>query len=103
MERDSCFPCDILLLYSKSDNDTCYIKTSNLDGETNLKVFNQMKQSNLLSLKIFIYQVRYVPNNLPCFKSETDLIDLRGVISCEKPNARLYEFKGKFTTNKTEM
>lgn len=33
------FPCDLLLLYSTSENGTCHVKTSNLDGETNLKVF----------------------------------------------------------------
>ncbi len=81
VERDSTFPCDLLFLYSNSDNGTCHVKTSNLDGETNLKI-------------------RYVPSDLPCFKDETDLNNLRGVINCEKPNARLYEFNGKLITNK---
>jgi phospholipid-transporting ATPase len=73
---DQTFPCDLLLLYSKSENGTCHIKTSNLDGETNLKL-------------------RTIPQKFPSLNSEEDLVDLGGVVTCEKPNAKLYEFKGK--------
>lgn len=76
MILDQTFPCDLLLIYSKSENNTCYIKTSNLDGETNLKV-------------------RSVPQKFPALSSEQDLNALNGVIICEKPNSKLYEFKGK--------
>ena len=72
-------PCDMLLLYAKSENGTCHIKTANLDGETNLKQRN-------------------VPVNLPLFESEQSLSDFEAVISCEKPNPRLYEFRGTLTT-----
>ena len=36
--QDQPFPCDLVLLYSETDNQNCYITTANLDGETNLKV-----------------------------------------------------------------
>jgi phospholipid-translocating ATPase len=35
---DQPFPCDLLLLYSQTEDNKCYITTANLDGETNLKV-----------------------------------------------------------------
>ena len=38
VERDTQFPCDMLLLYSKAETENCHIQTANLDGETNLKV-----------------------------------------------------------------
>ena len=36
------FPCDLVLLTSALDNEECYITTTNLDGETNLKVQSQI-------------------------------------------------------------
>jgi P-type E1-E2 ATPase len=35
---DQAFPCDLVLLYSDTDDGVCHITTANLDGETNLKV-----------------------------------------------------------------
>jgi phospholipid-transporting ATPase len=81
---DETFPCDLLLLYSKTEDGTCQIKTSNLDGETNLKL-------------------RTVPFKMPVFNSEQELLNSNAVIKCEKPNPRLHEFKGniQFSKDKT--
>ena len=38
IETDQAFPCDLLLLYAKTEDGICFITTANLDGETNLKV-----------------------------------------------------------------
>ena len=35
---DQPFPCDMVMLYSHTDDGVCHITTANLDGETNLKV-----------------------------------------------------------------
>ena len=37
MTADQPFPCDLLILYSQTEDNKCYITTANLDGETNLK------------------------------------------------------------------
>jgi hypothetical protein len=29
------------------------------------------------------------------YDSENELLDISGVVTCEKPNSRLYDFKGK--------
>ena len=79
---DTPFPCDLLFLYSKTENGTCHVKTANLDGETNIKQ-------------------RTIPKKMILFNSEDELAALRGVVSCEKPNARLYEFKGTIVINET--
>ncbi len=80
MPVEQSFPCDMLLMYSKAESNTCHIKTSNLDGETNLKT-------------------RSVPLNFPSLASEEEIFDMSGVVTCEKPNAKLYDFKGKLLLN----
>lgn len=78
VERDSHFPCDMILVYSSAETETCHIQTANLDGETNLKI-------------------RYIPNKFPRVNTIEELGSIIGVINCEKPNTRLYEFRGKIT------
>jgi phospholipid-translocating ATPase len=73
-------PCDLVLLHSDMKDGICYITTANLDGETNLKR-------------------RSVPSKFPALKTESDFSNLRGVIKCDLPNLRLYEFNGKIIVN----
>ena len=37
VEKDAEIPADLLIIKSSNENGFCYLKTSNLDGETNLK------------------------------------------------------------------
>ena len=48
VENKEFFPADLILLSSGEKNGVCYIETSNLDGETNLKV----RQSDSGTVKI---------------------------------------------------
>ncbi|KXJ22396.1 phospholipid-transporting ATPase IA [Exaiptasia diaphana] len=69
------FPADLILLSSSEPMGMCYVETSNLDGETNLKI----RQA------------------LPLTAKMTSLIDVRcmqGRVECEGPNNRLYDFVG---------
>ncbi len=69
------FPADLLLLSSSEPNSICYIKTSNLDGETNLKIRQGLnKTSHLLD--------------------SIHLSSFSATIECEGPNQHLYEFSG---------
>lgn len=72
------FPADLILLSSSEPMGMCYIETSNLDGETNLKI----RQA------------------LPLTAKMTSLIEVRcmqGRVECEGPNNRLYDFVGNIT------
>ncbi|XP_071990429.1 phospholipid-transporting ATPase IB isoform X3 [Engystomops pustulosus] len=68
-------PADMIILSSSEPQAMCYIETSNLDGETNLKIRQGLPAtSNLQSID--------------------DLVKLNGRIECEGPNRHLYDFTG---------
>ncbi|XP_060800774.1 probable phospholipid-transporting ATPase IA isoform X1 [Amyelois transitella] len=69
------FPADLLLLASSEPRGISFIETSNLDGETNLKIRQAHPETARLD-------------------SCTDLADFRATVTCEPPNRHLYEFNG---------
>ncbi|XP_043917453.1 phospholipid-transporting ATPase IA isoform X2 [Protopterus annectens] len=68
-------PADTVLLSSSEPQAMCYIETSNLDGETNLKI----RQGLPLTSEI---------------KDLDSLMRLSGRLECESPNRHLYDFVG---------
>ncbi|KAL5460352.1 hypothetical protein EMCRGX_G033797 [Ephydatia muelleri] len=78
VRRGQFFPSDLILLSSSEPQGICYIETSNLDGETNLKIRQSCDQTANISKR-------------------SDLNLLRGKVECEGPNTRLYEFSGNIT------
>ncbi|XP_077103906.1 phospholipid-transporting ATPase IA isoform X3 [Siphateles boraxobius] len=68
-------PADLILLSSSEPQGMCYIETSNLDGETNLKI----RQGLQITADI---------------KDIDNLMRLSGRMECESPNRHLYEFVG---------
>lgn len=55
----------------------CYIETKNLDGETNLKYKQAVKEFS-------------------SFKNELNFGKLRGLLECNQPNEFIYEFNAKY-------
>ncbi|XP_060936044.1 phospholipid-transporting ATPase IA [Limanda limanda] len=68
-------PADLVILSSSEPQGMCYIETSNLDGETNLKI----RQGLPITAEI---------------KDIDSLMRLSGRMECESPNRHLYEFVG---------
>ncbi|KAK1299213.1 putative phospholipid-transporting ATPase 9 [Acorus calamus] len=75
VEKDDFFPADLVLLSSSYDDAVCYVETTNLDGETNLK----LKQA---------LEVTSGSQNDSSFRN------FKAIIKCEDPNANLYTFIG---------
>ncbi|XP_074547885.1 phospholipid-transporting ATPase VD [Halichoeres trimaculatus] len=73
LSSNEIIPADLLLLYSSDPRGVCYIQTSNLDGETNLKQ-------------------RQVVSDLPFQGSEVE--NFKSRIECENPNNDLSKFRG---------
>ncbi|XP_061615054.1 phospholipid-transporting ATPase IB isoform X3 [Phyllopteryx taeniolatus] len=68
-------PADMVIVSSSEPQAMCYTETSNLDGETNLKI----RQGLPLTAGI---------------QTLEDLMSLSGVLECEGPNRHLYDFTG---------
>ncbi|KAJ2821011.1 aminophospholipid translocase, partial [Coemansia erecta] len=75
VENREAIPADLVLLSSSEPEGMCYIETSNLDGETNLKVKQALPETAGLL-------------------SPADLGGLQGHMKTEMPNDSLYTFEG---------
>lgn len=69
------FPADMVLLASSEPQSMAFIETSNLDGETNLKIRQAVPET-------------------AGFLETRDLVNFNATIECEPPNRHLYEFNG---------
>ncbi|XP_067892248.1 phospholipid-transporting ATPase IA isoform X1 [Heterodontus francisci] len=68
-------PADLVILSSSEPQAMCYIETSNLDGETNLKIRQGLPQTAEI-------------------KDIDSLMNLSGKLECESPNRHVYDFVG---------
>ena len=73
MKTDETVPADLLLLSSSSSENTCYLDTAAIDGETNLK------QKSILS----------------CFLNMENLEEASFELQCDPPNDDIYHFRGR--------
>ena len=86
VEKDKYFPSDLILIYSSNKNGSAFVETKNLDGETNLKHKESIKDiynwytndQNELTLEEVI--------------NKTNELDL--TIQTQKPDFNLYLFDG---------
>ncbi|KAJ7978815.1 Phospholipid-transporting ATPase [Quillaja saponaria] len=75
VEKDEFFPADLILLSSSYEEAICYVETTNLDGETNLKLKQPLEATSNLH-------------------EDSSFLNFKAVIKCEDPNANLYSFVG---------
>ncbi|EEB92039.1 hypothetical protein MPER_09506, partial [Moniliophthora perniciosa FA553] len=75
LKSDDFIPADMILLSSSEPEGLCYIETSNLDGETNLKIKQASPHTSQLT-------------------SPAPVNALRGTLRSEHPNNSLYTYEG---------
>jgi phospholipid-transporting ATPase len=82
IENSTYFPADLVILSSSEPDGMCYIETSNLDGETNLKIKQGLSETNTI----------LTPADLAKLSG---ILSLKlGVVKTEMPNNSLYTFEG---------
>ncbi|KAH6575423.1 hypothetical protein BASA62_001894 [Batrachochytrium salamandrivorans] len=84
IENSQYFPADLVLLSSSEPDSLCYIETSNLDGETNLKIRQGLPETMN-------------------FLTPDDVASMEGVIKSELPNNSLYTFEGTLRLREKEI
>lgn len=78
IRRDERIPADVLVLSTSNDNGIAFVETKGLDGETNLKPRESLKDT------LFIQTAK-------------DCTQLKMYVDMEAPNANLYNLNGKAT------
>ena len=76
IEKDQRVPADCLLLFTSDTSGTCFVRTDQLDGETDWK------------LRVAIEQTQ----NLP--RGEIDLLEIKGQVNAAAPSKDIHEFVG---------
>ena len=79
-------PCDMILLWCSNANGTTFIRTDQLDGETDWKLRKPIQS----------IQSQFDPTTHP-----RNLLSIQGSLKIEAPHQNIYEFMGNFTCNKS--
>jgi magnesium-transporting ATPase (P-type) len=78
------FPADIIAIATSEPQGLCYVETSSLDGETNLKI----KRARPETIDV---------------DNEPRASDFKATITCEQPNNRLYSFEGSMAIDSNRV
>ena len=89
-------PADMVVLTSSSAEGDCFVETSNIDGESNLKVKSALSSVHHRFLSSTKSRKELNPDGEFVWKSAahaaTTLHSMTGTIKCELPNADVYRF-----------
>lgn len=83
IEKNSRVPADCILIRTTESSGSCFIRTDQLDGETDWK------------LRIAIPYTQK-------FHNDQQLVDIQGYITCEQPHKDIHSFTGNFTIEENE-
>ncbi|XP_070194788.1 probable phospholipid-transporting ATPase IIB isoform X2 [Littorina saxatilis] len=78
VDKNQRVPADMVFLRTTEQNGTCFVRTDQMDGETDWK------------LRLAVQTTQRLPNNV-------DILDITANVYAEKPQKDIYNFVGTFT------
>ena len=86
IHKNETFPADLLLIYSSNPKGAAYVETKSLDGETNLKLKESVKN---------VYDdINKIKSDKNKKEIKNFLKGISGKINCDNPNDKMYKFSG---------
>ena len=99
VKRNEIIPADLFAICSSNKDNSFFLQTSNLDGETNLKQREVLK----ITQKLFYKKKNKEQNFLEkMFKKVDENGEENCYIEVEQPNKNIYKINGKFIYNKND-
>lgn len=100
LKADEDVPADLVALWSSEEGGVCFVDTSDLDGENNLK--QRIAEPTLGEQLNQVAQSGAGPASSPLDSAEmmAALAELRGTVMCEAPNTNLEKLDGNITVEK---
>jgi len=80
VEKNQRVPADLILLRTKEKNGTCFIRTDQMDGETDWKLRVAVGFTHKL-------------------QTDSDVLKINGLVEADKPNKDIYNFLGSFQSS----
>lgn len=87
-------PADVVLLQSSKPDGSCYVETSNIDGETDLKTKESLLATRSADPSLLAGRHGESEQHLPTAAQLRRFAGLSAVLTCPQPNDKLYKFSG---------
>ncbi|KAA0173731.1 hypothetical protein FNF27_04880 [Cafeteria roenbergensis] len=90
-------PADMVLLQTSKPDGSCYVETSNIDGETDLKAKEAVHSIAGVDPSVLCGKHGESEPHMPSREQLNRILGLSAAVQCQAPNDKLYKFEGTIT------
>lgn len=90
-------PADMVLLQTSKPDGSCYVETSNIDGETDLKSKEAVHSIAAVDPSELCGRHGESEPHMPSREQLNRILGLSAAVQCQAPNDKLYKFEGTIT------
>jgi len=95
-------PADVVLLQTSKPDGSCYVETSNIDGETDLKTKEAVLAIAAANPSEMCGKHGDSEPKEPTAAQMARIQGIRGSVECQAPNDKLYKFEGALTVDRDD-